>query len=47
MRSTGGTVTEAVMYAFDLLDLDGEDLRAMPVLKEHFNWLLYDCHAPW
>jgi ATP-dependent DNA ligase len=26
-----GTVSEAMMYAFDLLELDGEDLRAMPL----------------
>jgi bifunctional non-homologous end joining protein LigD len=27
-----GTVTEAMLYAFDLLELDGEDLRQMPLL---------------
>jgi bifunctional non-homologous end joining protein LigD len=27
-----GTVTEAMLYAFDLLELDGEDLRSMPLL---------------
>jgi bifunctional non-homologous end joining protein LigD len=27
-----GTVTEAMLYAFDLLELDGQDLRAMPLL---------------
>jgi bifunctional non-homologous end joining protein LigD len=27
-----GTVTEAMLYAFDLLELDGEDLRHMPLL---------------
>jgi hypothetical protein len=27
-----GTVTEAMLYAFDLLELDGEDLRHIPVL---------------
>jgi bifunctional non-homologous end joining protein LigD len=26
-----GTVTEAMLYAFDLLELDGEDLRAWPL----------------
>jgi bifunctional non-homologous end joining protein LigD len=26
-----GTVTEAMMYAFDLLELDGEDLRGLPL----------------
>ena len=26
-----GTVTEAMMYAFDLLELDGQDLRALPL----------------
>jgi bifunctional non-homologous end joining protein LigD len=26
-----GTVSEAMMYAFDLLELDGEDLRAPPL----------------
>jgi bifunctional non-homologous end joining protein LigD len=26
-----GTVTEAMLYAFDLLELDGEDLRALPL----------------
>jgi bifunctional non-homologous end joining protein LigD len=26
-----GTVSEAMLYAFDLLELDGEDLRALPV----------------
>jgi bifunctional non-homologous end joining protein LigD len=26
-----GTVTEAMLYAFDLLELDGEDLRARPL----------------
>jgi hypothetical protein len=25
-----GTLTEAMFYAFDLLHLDGEDLRALP-----------------
>jgi bifunctional non-homologous end joining protein LigD len=27
-----GTVSEAMLYAFDLLELDGEDLRHMPLL---------------
>jgi bifunctional non-homologous end joining protein LigD len=27
----GGTVSEAMLYAFDLLELDGEDLRALPL----------------
>jgi bifunctional non-homologous end joining protein LigD len=27
-----GTVTEAMLYAFDLLELDGEDLRALPLV---------------
>jgi ATP-dependent DNA ligase len=27
----GGTVTEAMLYAFDLLELDSEDLRAWPL----------------
>jgi bifunctional non-homologous end joining protein LigD len=27
-----GTVTEAMLYAFDLLELDGEDPRAMPLI---------------
>jgi bifunctional non-homologous end joining protein LigD len=26
-----GTVSEAMLYAFDLLELDGQDLRAMPL----------------
>jgi bifunctional non-homologous end joining protein LigD len=26
-----GTATEAMLYAFDLLELDGEDLRALPL----------------
>jgi bifunctional non-homologous end joining protein LigD len=26
-----GTVTEAMLYAFDLLELDGEDLRTLPL----------------
>jgi bifunctional non-homologous end joining protein LigD len=26
-----GTVTEAMLYAFDLLELDGEDLRELPL----------------
>jgi bifunctional non-homologous end joining protein LigD len=26
-----GTVSEAMLYAFDLLELDGEDLRARPL----------------
>jgi bifunctional non-homologous end joining protein LigD len=26
-----GTVTEAMLYAFDLLELDGDDLRSMPL----------------
>jgi bifunctional non-homologous end joining protein LigD len=26
-----GTVTEAMLYAFDLLELDGEDLRGLPL----------------
>jgi bifunctional non-homologous end joining protein LigD len=32
MPSTAtGTVSEAMLYAFDLLELDGDDLRAMPL----------------
>jgi bifunctional non-homologous end joining protein LigD len=27
----GGTVTEAMLYAFDLMELDGEDLRRLPL----------------
>jgi bifunctional non-homologous end joining protein LigD len=27
-----GTVTEAMMYAFDLLELDGEDIRGLPLV---------------
>jgi bifunctional non-homologous end joining protein LigD len=27
-----GTVTEAMLYAFDLLELDGEDLRGLPLV---------------
>jgi bifunctional non-homologous end joining protein LigD len=27
-----GTVTEAMLYAFDLLELDGEDLRVLPLV---------------
>jgi bifunctional non-homologous end joining protein LigD len=26
-----GTVSEAILYAFDLLELDGQDLRGMPL----------------
>jgi bifunctional non-homologous end joining protein LigD len=26
-----GAVSEAMLYAFDLLDLDGEDIRGMPL----------------
>jgi bifunctional non-homologous end joining protein LigD len=26
-----GTVSEAMLYAFDLLELDGEDLRGLPL----------------
>jgi bifunctional non-homologous end joining protein LigD len=26
-----GTVSEAMLYAFDILELDGEDLRALPL----------------
>ena len=33
-----GTVTEAMLYAFDLLELDGADLRALP-LCERFGSL--------
>jgi bifunctional non-homologous end joining protein LigD len=29
--AASGTVTEAMLYAFDLLELDGEDLRGMPL----------------
>jgi len=28
-----GTVTEAMLYAFDLLELDGADLRALPLCE--------------
>jgi bifunctional non-homologous end joining protein LigD len=27
-----GTVSEAMLYAFDLLELDGQDLRALPLV---------------
>ena len=33
-----GTVSEAMMYAFDLLELDGEDLRALPLLDRKSAW---------
>jgi hypothetical protein len=29
-----GTVTEAMLYAFDLLELDGEDLRPLALAKQ-------------
>jgi bifunctional non-homologous end joining protein LigD len=32
-----GTVSEAMLYAFDLLELDGEDLRHMP-LGDRKKW---------
>jgi bifunctional non-homologous end joining protein LigD len=37
-----GTVSEAMLYAFDLLELDGEDLRGMPLgdRKKHLARLL-------
>jgi ATP-dependent DNA ligase len=32
-RSTAaGTVTEAMLYAFDVLEVDGEDLRDLPLV---------------
>jgi bifunctional non-homologous end joining protein LigD len=31
-RHRRGTVTEAMLYAFDLLELDGEDLRGLPLV---------------
>ena len=34
MRSTGGgVVTEAMLYAFDLLERDGEDVRSRPLAE--------------
>jgi bifunctional non-homologous end joining protein LigD len=33
-----GTVSEAMLYAFDLLELDGQDLRALP-LGDRKKWL--------
>jgi hypothetical protein len=40
-----GTVTEAMLYAFDLLELDGEDLRRLPLLdrKKRLARLLGGC----
>jgi bifunctional non-homologous end joining protein LigD len=37
-----GTVSEAMRYAFDLLELDGEDLRSLPLgdRKKGLAWLL-------
>jgi|SRR3984957_19293484 bifunctional non-homologous end joining protein LigD len=37
-----GTVTEAMLYAFDLLELDGEDLRTQPLVdrKKRLSRLL-------
>jgi bifunctional non-homologous end joining protein LigD len=37
-----GTVTEAMLYAFDLLELDGEDLRGLPLVdrKKRLTMLL-------
>ena len=33
-----GTVSEAMLYAFDLLELDGEDLRALwQKIASHIN----------
>jgi ATP-dependent DNA ligase len=31
--------TEAVLFAFDLLELDGEDLRSMPIEARKHKWL--------
>jgi bifunctional non-homologous end joining protein LigD len=37
-----GTVSEAMLYAFDLLELNGEDLRSLPLVerKKHLARLL-------
>jgi ATP-dependent DNA ligase len=35
-----GTVSEAMLYAFDLLELDGEDLRAPSLAAERLARLL-------
>jgi bifunctional non-homologous end joining protein LigD len=37
-----GTVSEAMLYAFDLLEFDGEDLRALPLgdRKNHLARLM-------
>jgi bifunctional non-homologous end joining protein LigD len=32
-----GTVSEAMLYALDLLELDGEDLRDMPLKNRHLD----------
>jgi bifunctional non-homologous end joining protein LigD len=36
-----GTVTEAMLYAFGLLELDGEDLRGMPLGDRKNAWRGY------
>jgi hypothetical protein len=36
--STGGTVSEAMLYAFDLLELDGENLRACRWSTARSGW---------
>jgi bifunctional non-homologous end joining protein LigD len=43
-----GTVTEAMMYPFDLLELDGEDLRGLPLgdRKKRLARLLARRHRP-
>jgi hypothetical protein len=33
-----GTVSDAMLYAFDLLELDGEDLRARRWATERSGW---------
>jgi ATP-dependent DNA ligase len=36
-----GTVSEAMLYVFDLLELDGEDIRAMPLGDQKRRLAIY------
>jgi ATP-dependent DNA ligase len=36
-----GTVSEAMLYAFDLLALEGQDLRALPLATARSDWRGY------
>jgi bifunctional non-homologous end joining protein LigD len=46
MRSTAGEASDAMLYAFDLLEFDGEDLRPRPLSERKVKQAKLLARAP-